>query len=297
MENRAHAIAAGLFTLLLGAALAVVVMWFGKDDLKLTAYEVTTTQSVAGLKVEAPVRYRGVEVGRVETIRIEPGLSGRIRIRVGVQEDTPITRSTYAQLGYQGVTGLAYVTLNDDGSSSELLKRHGRELPQISLRPSLLDSSEDLLGSVSEVAERINGLLDDDNQKMVKRTLAGLEQTTRKAALLAERIEPAVQELPALVTDARGAVSKAEQLMARLEERIEMLNRVVASVEEVGTAAHSVNEETVPRLNALVDQLNRETRALDRVLNTLGEHPQSVVFGAPRGKPGPGEPGFAAEGR
>ena len=56
MENRAHALAAGLFTLILGAALVAVTVWFSKDDLKLVPYTLFTTGSVTGLKTEAPVR-------------------------------------------------------------------------------------------------------------------------------------------------------------------------------------------------------------------------------------------------
>ena len=135
MENRAYALAAGLFTLLLGAALVAVAFWFSKDDMSLVPYVVTTTRSVSGLKTDAAVRYRGVEVGRVESIRIEPGSEGRILIRIGVSVDTPVTKGTYARLGFQGVTGLAFISLDDDGSSPVRLSSHGRELAQIQKRP------------------------------------------------------------------------------------------------------------------------------------------------------------------
>lgn len=315
MENRAHALAAGLFTLLLGAGLAAVAYWFGKDDARLVPYIVTTTQSVSGLKTESAVRYRGVEVGRVDSIRIDPAGDGRILIRIGVAEDTPITKGTYARLGYQGVTGLAYISLDDDGSSPERLASRSGKPAQISLRPSIVDSGEDLLTAFGELMERVGSLLDEENQALVKKTLAGVEQAARKASLVAEKLEPGVKEIPGLIgdargtlsvakgalADARGAVGKADQLMAdlsglarRIDERIEALQRAANSAEEVGAAARAVNEETLPRLHALLDELTRETRALDRVLSALGEHPQSIVFGNPPASPGPGERGFAA---
>src|SRR3990170_3125970 len=310
MENRAHALAAGMFTLLLGAALVAVALWFGKDDLESVPFLITTTTSVSGLKAEAPVRYRGVEVGRVQSIRIDPGIKGHIHIRIGVTEGTPVTKSTFARLGYQGVTGLAYVALDDNGDSKELLKSASRKVAEIPMRRSIMDTGEDLIAAFGEIAIRVNTLLDEDNQKAVRRSLAGLEKATLKTAaladktaVLAEKLEPGVAGVPGLVGDARGAIGNANKLIgnlngltSKIEERVEALNRVAKSVEEVGSTARAVNDETLPRLNALVEDLHKETRALDRLLNAIGEHPQSIVFGAPPGKPGPGERGFAAGG-
>ena len=56
MENRAHALAAGLFALLLGAALAAVALWFSKDDLKLIPYAMTTLSDRRSNTVENPSR-------------------------------------------------------------------------------------------------------------------------------------------------------------------------------------------------------------------------------------------------
>jgi phospholipid/cholesterol/gamma-HCH transport system substrate-binding protein len=321
MENRAHALAAGLFTLVFGAALIGVGFWFSKDDLRLVHYLISTTTSVAGLKVEAPVRFRGVDVGKVDSIRIEPGIAGRIHIRLGIAEGTPVTTSTYARLGYQGVTGLAYVSLDDSGASTELLKTSSGKVAEIRMLRSIMDSGEDLIASFGEIAERVNALLGDDNQQAIKRALAGLEKATLRVATVAEKLEPGVAGIPALIGDARvalgdargalgdargalgdarGAVGKAGALMTslgglaeKIDERVDALNRVARSVEEVGAAARSVNDETIPRVNALVEELHRETRAVDRLINALGEQPQSLVFGQPPGKPGPGESGFS----
>jgi len=307
MENRAHALAAGLFTLVLGAALAAVAMWFSKEDLKLIPYAMSTTSSVTGLKVEAPVRYRGVDVGKVDDIAIDSANGGRVRIRIGVREGTPITKSTYAQLGYQGITGLAYVLLGDDGKSQEPLQSGPAEVAVIRMKPSLMDDGEGLFNSFVEIADKVKRVLDDENQGRVRRTLAGLEEVTQRASTVTKKLEPSLEAMPGLIAeaknlaaDARASMRKADQLIGsvnglalKLDQRVDTLTHAVASVEEVGVTARAVGEETMPRMNGLLDDLSKETHALGRVINTVGEHPQSIVFGTPPGRPGPGEPGFA----
>ena len=307
MENRAHALAAGLFTLVLGMALAAVALWFGKKEMEMVPYMLATTSSVTGLKVEAPVRYRGVDVGKVDEIGIDSANSGRVLIRIGVREGSaPITASTYAQLGYQGITGLAYVLLGDDGKSKELLKGSGGEIAFIRMKPSLMDDGESLFGSLIEISDKVNQLLDDENRGHVKRTLAGLEEVTQRANAATKKLDPTLEAIPGLIhearsmaADARASLKKADVLIGsvnglalKLDQRVDTLTQALASVEEVGIAARAVGEETVPRVNALVDDLARESRTLGRVANNLGDNPQSIVFGIPPGKPGPGEPGF-----
>ena len=307
MENRAHALAAGLFTLLLGAALAAVALWFSKDDVKLIPYVMTTSSSVTGLKVEAPVRYRGVDVGKVDDISIDTANSGRVRIRIGIREGTPITRSTYAQLGYQGITGLAYVLLGDDGKSKETLQSGSEEIAVIRMKPSLMDDGESLFGSIVEITDKVNQLLAEENQGRVRRTLAGLEEVTQRASAVTKKLAPSLEAMPGLITeakgmaaDARASLRKTDELIGsvnglalKLDQRVDTLTHAVASVEEVGVTARAVGEETMPRMNALMDDVSKETRTLGRVINTLGDNPQSIVFGTPPGRPGPGEPGFA----
>ena len=306
MENRAHALAAGLFTLVLGAALAAVALWFSKDELKLIPYALATSSPVTGLKVEAPVRYRGVDVGKVDDISIDTANSGRVQIRIGVREGTPITKSTYAQLGYQGITGLAYVLLGDDGKSKEALQSSSDAVAAIRMKPSLMDDGETLFVSFAEIADKIKHVLDDENQGRVRRTLANLEEVTQRASTVAKKLEPSLEAMPGLIAeakglahDARASVKKADLLIGnanglalKLDERVDTLVRAVARVEEVGITARAVNDETMPRMNVLIEDLSKDTHALGRVINNLGEQPQSLVFGTAPGAPGPGEPGF-----
>jgi phospholipid/cholesterol/gamma-HCH transport system substrate-binding protein len=303
MENRSHALVAGLFVLLLGAAVAAAAVWLQQDTRPLAPYVITTTLPVNGLKAEAPVRWRGLDVGRVESLSLDPNQPGQIVVTLGVDPATPITDGTYAQLGFQGVTGLAFVQLNEGPKPGRTLAATGGAPPRIPLRPSLLDAGEDLLGAVGDAAARVNALLGDDNQAAVKRTLAALEQATVKLTRLTEQMESGTKQLPVLVGDAQAAARRADKLMAeltllaaRLDGKVDgvavNLDRIGVAADDAGASARSVREEAIPRVNALLEQLQRETRTLNRLLTTLSDQPQSIVFGHPPRQPGPGEPGF-----
>ena len=121
MENRAHALVAGLFVIFLSIAVALIAMRFSGVNIKYNSYLVVTKESVSGLNPQSSVQYRGVNIGKVETITFDPDNLHRILIKISVDENVDLNKSVYAQLGYQGVTGLAYIQLNDDGISKEQL--------------------------------------------------------------------------------------------------------------------------------------------------------------------------------
>lgn len=303
MENRSHALAAGLFVVLLGCALAAVAAWMQRDTRPLATYVIAAAKPVSGLRTEAPVRYRGLEIGKVEAMRLDRSVPPQILITIGVDSSVPLTRATYARLGFQGVTGLAFVELDDDGSAAAARLAPGPD-SRLPLRPSLMDSGEALLGSVSEVADRVNALLDVNNRDALKQALDGVALAAQRTAQLADRLEASADRLPAMLGEAQEVTQRAARvvdqvgaLTARLDERVGTLDHIAAAADRAGSAARSVDEGTVPRLNALLEQLQRETRAVDRLLVMLSEQPQSVVFGRTPSSPGPGEPGFAHEAR
>ena len=99
--------------------------------------DLLSTHSVSGLKVDAPVRFRGVDVGRVDSISFDSHQSGEIRVRIAVDPAAPITRSTYAKLSYQGITGVAFIQLDDEkGKSREALPLSREKVAQMELQAS-----------------------------------------------------------------------------------------------------------------------------------------------------------------
>ena len=309
MENRAYAFAVGLFTLLLGAGVVVAAMWLSGETEVHEIYTLESRYPVTGLNIQAPVRFRGVDVGKVESIAFSPADARRILVRVSVRSGTPLTRGTYASLGSQGVTGLSYVILDDDGSRPEPISADDPAL-RIPVRPSFLDeitgSGKDLLGEVRQVAVRLNRLLDEGNQAQLVRTLVALETATKSISDFTARLDPAIRDVPALTADARKAFNRAEELLANLNrlttalnEQVGAIERVAKSAEQVGGAVQSTStaavHDTLPRINDLVEDLGRTSRNLDRLLKEIGEQPSSLVFGRVPPVPGPGEPGFAPD--
>jgi phospholipid/cholesterol/gamma-HCH transport system substrate-binding protein len=305
VENRAFAFAAGLFTVLLGAGVVLAAMWLSGDTEARAAYWLESRHPVTGLNVQAPVRLRGVQVGRVEAIEFDREDPRRILIRIAVRADAPITRGTYARLGSQGVTGLAYVMLDDEGANREPLPSSPEA--RIPVRESFLDEVSDagrsLLAEATEAARRLNALLDGENRAQLLRTLASLESATRRAAVLAERLEPGARGLGPLAEEARRGIARAEEMFAtvsrlarELERRAEALERVAAGAESVGSAARATADaalsDTLPRLHAVLDELGGAAERLERLLARLDEEPASLLFGRPQPEPGPGEPGF-----
>ena len=99
MESRSYALLTGLFTILLGMALAATFVWFRGDTKSYSDYLVVSKFPVNGLNRQAAVRFRGVDIGKVDDISVDPQDSKNILIRVLLDNSVPITHGTFAQIG------------------------------------------------------------------------------------------------------------------------------------------------------------------------------------------------------
>lgn len=321
MENRSHALAAGIFTVLLAIGIVIAAMWLNRDTQQRTPYVLTTTGSVAGLNPQAAVRYRGMEVGKVEAIEFDREQPGRILVKIGILPTTPVTTATFAELGMQGLTGLAYIQLDTDPKvkTPALLPSSAQAPARLAIRPSLFDrfsvSGEDLILSAATAMNQVNKLLDDGNQKILVQALASLQGVSTRVGQLADEVKPAAVAMSTLANDGRKVLAGIPpvlrtadetlvsfgKLSTELSRKLDVVDRAARSAEQVGQGTEqiarsvaAIESQTVPRLNLLIDDADRGTRTIERVVERLGDEPTSVLFGAQAGRPGPGEPGFVA---
>ena len=313
MENKAHALAAGAFVLGLIAALVALVIWFTRDNTVRNVYELSTREAVSGLQPQAMVRYRGIAVGKVTSIDFDPKVKGNVRVRITVDERVPLTTSSFATLSYQGVTGLAFIALDDKGESTVSLKPDNDDPPRIPLKPSMLaqlqDRGEAIINQVEEVTKRANQLLSDPNQKRAADALENIAAASASANTLLKTLDntvktglnPALTKLPDTLASVKKAAGDVSRVANNFNTTVVRLNAPDGPVERLsdGTkalaqAVDSFNSATLPRVNRVADDTSHAIRRLGRAADSINDNPQSLLFGNGGTAAGPGEPGFSA---
>jgi phospholipid/cholesterol/gamma-HCH transport system substrate-binding protein len=310
MENRAHALAAGLFTLLLATAAAVAIWWLGQTKQDTSVFLLETRRNVTGLNVEAQVRFRGIRAGKVEDISVDEKDPRVILIRVSVDNRFHLTRGTTAQLGYQGITGLAYVQLEDDGRSPEPLVAGDGGPPRLALKPTALDAlsdrAEDMIAQTAKVTENLARLLDEKNIANISRTLEnaataseGLKELPQVMASLRQALSPAnMERLSALLAHLEKTAGEAAPLTAEVRDMVKTMTALAARLDRLAAdAGGELTANTLPRSSAMLQEVTANARQLSRLLDMLEQNPQALVFGRGEVRPGPGEVGFAAPSR
>jgi phospholipid/cholesterol/gamma-HCH transport system substrate-binding protein len=278
--------------------------------------------------VKAPVKLRGVQIGKVASIEFDPQQPRQILIGIEVEKAAPVTATTTAKLGYQGITGLSFIDLSDEGTGPVSAARDPAS--RIELRPSLLDQLANggprLLTGVNDVAVRLSRLLSDENQREVTRTLTQLGQASGQVSQLVQDLRPAVLALKPLTDKAdhemqradavlhsagqtlqkfEGLATESTLLAQDLRQRAVALDRLTAAANQLQTTTQRLELALIgvdkPRTQALVDTLGASAQSVQRAaanVGSLAEQPQGILFGRPALPPGPGEAGFdASEGK
>ena len=316
MENKSHALAAGTFVLLLLSLLIALAVWLTRDSRQLRVFELASSSAVTGLQPQASVRFKGVPVGKVTAIGLDPQVSGQVLVRIAINEQAPITQSTFATLGFQGVTGLAFVQLDDSGDSLEMLQSSERRPQRIPMRPSLLsklsDQGAQILSQLEETTRRVNLLLAPANQQNLMSALASLGQAaggvSKFSGAAAEAMPQLVQEASTTLKiikdtsvrvgdsadEARRSARAFRAVTERMNEAGGTLDQIASGGQTLERSGQSLNSATLPRANRALEDAARSARQLGRAASSVSENPQSLLFGNTAPEPGPGEPGFSA---
>lgn len=320
MEPKVNYVVVGSFILLLGATVLGIVLWLGKTDYRgiYDRYYVYTRESVAGLSVDSTVKYRGVDVGRVKEVVLNPENSEEVRVTLDIAAGTPVKVDTQAVLVTQGLTGL--VTLNLTGGSRDapsLTAGAGQAFPVITSAPSLfgrLDGAlsqllseqglASLVANLNGLAQNASSALDEDNRKALRQMLTDLSEITRTLAARSGQVDRGVQSA---VQAADQAARLTEQLGKQLPLLLERVNKSAAGLqlmaEALAKTSRSVgslieagkpdierfSRQTLADTGLLITELRQLTATLTRVAQQIERQPNVLVLGRSAQPKGPGE--------
>jgi phospholipid/cholesterol/gamma-HCH transport system substrate-binding protein len=312
MENKSHAFWTGLFTIVLVLAIAFAVFFFNVDRTVRVPYDLIARTNVTGLFTDAAVRYRGLGVGKVESIRFDRAHPGQIRIRILVDQNAPMTHSTYATLGFQGVTGIAFVQLDDTGKDTSTLASSPQQVAEVPMRAGLFEQLQErgdiILKKFERLSDDADKFLSDDVRNQLMDTTKSLKGAADGIATLASQVSPATAQLPQTLRQINTTLASTNQLVQNLNRPdgpfVTNLNKAGKAADDASASLNDMNEslrfltarvgfETLPRLYSFSDDVSAAARSVDRAADAFSTNPRSVLFGAPQPAPGPGEPGFS----
>ncbi len=277
METRTNHFLVGAFVLLLVAGLGAFIIWAVKADVDAehTNYHVYFAGSVSGLSKVSEVRYRGVPIGTVTDIRIDPENVERVRVTLDVSGDTAIKEDSIASIEMQGITGIAIVQISGGRQSSPALQAQpGEVYPVIQSKRSSLEKlfsdTPELINRILTLVETVTRIFDDQNIEAIGGTLANAEKITASLA-------GSMAKLDAFLVDASGT---AQELRATAKELRGDLAHLTANADATLISARAtldtIGDETAA-LGGDARALIADLRGTARSLSAMSEEIQGLV--------------------
>ncbi len=276
METKANYVVVGAFTLVLLLGLVTAVVWLADVELdeEFAYYDLLFEGSVTGLKPGNPVRYRGVPVGVVTDMKINPDNVEQVKVTIEVPNETPIKEDSEASLEFQGITGIAFVQITGGTHAAPKLRRiPGGGNPVIKSKPSqlqeIIEAAPELVNRVISLVDRANLLLGDANQKNFAEAMANVNSITGSFAAGSDDIGTLLSEGASAVTELQKASTEAQLLVKDLRKTVGELSEMAKGTLGdtrglLGDVRDNVNlitgdaRGTIGEINTLSKRLSKE---------------------------------------
>lgn len=282
MEPNKNYLLVGTFVLSVVAAVFLFTLWVTKssDGRNDRFYLIRYAESVSGLSVGSPVKFRGVDVGKVENIDIDRQNPNLIRVQVRITKSAPVKIDTVASLKLQGITGTSFVELSGGSPQvPDLLPTEDGELPEIPAESTginaIVNRLPELVDKTNQVVGQAGQLLNEENLRLVNETLTSWRNMS--AALEAQSGQMA--EL----------VTRSNRVMGNLDEATKTAGKDIQSITRaLRDTTERINELTLRTSKAaggnyeqfyqLVTEMKNATRDVRILVQRLDENPSRIVL-------------------
>ncbi|MCB2053325.1 MAG: MCE family protein [Geminicoccaceae bacterium] len=278
METRSSHFFVGLFVLISSILLAMFAVWLAKSDVdrSLATYQIVFSGSVQGLQEGNAVQYRGVPVGRVRQIGIDPEDVGQVLATIEVDAGTPIKSDTEAELVLQGITGLSNIELKGSSNESPLLIDVAQNDPprivaDASAIEQVFDSTPQLLARAVDLLERLSLLASKENVASASDILSDLESVTSTLAENRENLQTFLGEASQASRGVARMVDETGDSLDRVGALAQTLNQLVEEVGDTGAAALTGLDEASQAFKNLAWRMDRTLESLQRPLDDFGQ--------------------------
>jgi phospholipid/cholesterol/gamma-HCH transport system substrate-binding protein len=311
METSARHVLVGGFVLLILTAIFVTIIWLARVDpgRRSAFYDIYFTGSVTGLNEGAPVRYNGVQIGRVDRISLDPENVERVRVTLEIDRPTVIKKDAYASLELQGITGYAFVQISGGTRDSPMLERgEGERYPVIASTPSRLEkvfqNAPELLDRALLVADRLAAVLDDKNRDALTATLQNVQNATAALGGQGDNFNGILIEAAQTMQELRktlasinrlsdglnttlvakdGAMDKLNSALTTADSAIrklsDMSGKLDAMVHENRPAIREFSQRGLGELNQLISEARQMVAGISRLAADIERDPARFFFG------------------
>lgn len=319
MNNKVNYTAVGLVVLFGTIMMLGFTYWLLKPsaETQTRKYYILFSESVLGLNVDSAVKYRGISVGKVTRLRINPENTEQVEVLVTILKTTPIKETTVAKLTSQGITGLSYINLSlGDNGAASLEAIEGHKYPIIKTEPSFFERFEKTLGTVStklsKTLTKTSELLNDENQKQITLLL-------QRAASFMGKMERAVNNKA--IADFHSSIENFDKLTEKFNIMMPKIDHFIdnsvawedkisnsfdsimhsymgikASMDTFKGAIKSgdfnikdITSDIVPTFNNTLLEMQHLMISIESALNEYERSPGDILFEQEEVKKGPGE--------
>jgi phospholipid/cholesterol/gamma-HCH transport system substrate-binding protein len=260
------------------------IVWVGASQYfqKGSRYVTYFNESVQGLQIDSSVKYLGVDVGRVERIRVAPD-SQVIEVVMKIAFRANLERTTVATLKMAGITGIVFVEL-DRVKPKDLVSTPTMDFsPPYPVIPSRPSDIKQITTSIDEIIQRFRKIDFNAIADQVKSTTRSMETFINN-----DKLQKIITNLDSMAANLEGVTHKIHSTLAKgtVDEILEEAKNTVREVREIaarlkedvravnvaGTAA-KVNG-TIDGLNGTIDGLNGTIDGLNTRMNRIANEIQ-----------------------